>query len=137
VECPTTTEEINAVVQTCLQRGKKRFPRIFPSIYNAEDALSDFLYGVAIGIKKVKQWERADPIAFLVQNGIYSIRVRRFRALGKRLIISCECGKRLKMSQAPCHGTKDTRMIHAGECYVGVSPERPMVGIESFREDYT
>jgi len=109
--------DVNAVVEECLKRGLPRIREKFHSyqgIHDTEDQTSDFLYGVALGLKKVK-WSIGDPIEFLVNNGIFYLRTRRFRAFKKKFSITCECGKPLKMSQKPCHGTMESRSVQRRE----------------------
>ena len=37
----------------------------------------------------------------------------------RNLVIRCQCGKRLRMSQKPCHGTMDDRQVTGRSILVG------------------
>ena len=95
-------------VMECLARGRKRFFAPYPGVYDREDQESDFLLGVVNGLKKV-DWTRGDPIAFLTQNGMWSVRTRRTRAIDKRMVSTCEgCGKELSVDEDACHHADGT-----------------------------
>ncbi len=108
------TETIREIVQECLAKGRKFFPRPLMHIHDQSDQESDFLYGVALGLKKIN-WEIGDPKQFLIRNGIFYLRMKRFRAMRRKFLIRCECGCKLRMSQKPCHGTMDTRTVISRE----------------------
>lgn len=101
--------DTSRVVKRCLAVGRKYLPKEYPGIYCDSDILSDFLYGVHKGLKKIK-WDIGDPIFFLVRNGLYQVRKKRIRACDKFLISRCSvCKKKIKFSDKPCHGrTKET-----------------------------
>jgi hypothetical protein len=91
------------VVTECRERGVRRFPEPYPTIFDREDQISAFLYGVTLALYKV-DWAKGDPIEFLVNNGIWYLRTQQYRAMGKRMIFKCEgCGRRLYIGDPPCH----------------------------------
>ena len=138
-------KDTDAVVTECIRRGMPRIKHMFRAyqgIHDENDQLSDFLYGVALGLKKVKHWRMGDPIEFLVRNGIYYLRTRKFRAFQKKFIIRCECGKRLKMSQKPCHGTMETRSVDRLEYHIdfadplAVQNSRGLLGVKTIQDGF-
>lgn len=101
---PIDLSDTNAVVKRCLEVGKKYLPKESPTIYNRHDVLSDFLYGVHRGLKKIK-WDIGDPIFYLVQSGLFKVREKRKRAFQRFLTSRCECcAKKIKFMDKPCHG---------------------------------
>ena len=104
---PELTDEI---VRACFQLGKKHFPKPWPTIYDRADQTSDFMLGLVHGSKR-RWWKAEDPVKFLVKYGVWAIRRRRYRLLSQKFNILCMCGKKLKISQKPCHGTMADRVI--------------------------
>ena len=131
-------ERIDELVRACLKINRDvqeglahRFFPALPGIHDEADQESDFMEGVAIGVRKMRKdsWHPEDPIKFLVKNGLWRLRLRRWRAMRRKLVIQCQCGKRLRMSQKPCHGTMDDRRIRGRECPIGSTID--MVSIEN------
>lgn len=107
MKIPVLTDDI---VRACFALGKKRFPQPLPTVYDRVDQESDFMLGLVLGSKK-KWWKADNPVLFLTNNGLWTIRRRRYRLMSQKMNILCECGKKLKISQQPCHGTMDTRTV--------------------------
>lgn len=122
------------IVRLCVSRGRRRFPPPYPGIFDADDQMSRFMQGLFYGLCSV-QWDRGDPIAYMVNKGLWVVRTYQYRAMGKRIIRRCAtCGAVLKMSQKACHNVesnlqdntvhkKDWRNTQRGKLY---DPEESM-----------
>lgn len=113
-----STSSIRELVSKSLQQGRKYFPQPLANIQDREDQESDFLYGVALGLTKMRRRRfrlkrGRNPVQYLVNNGMWTLRRKRVYFMRKRLVIHCQCGKRLKFSQKPCHGTMADRDVQA------------------------
>jgi len=117
--------DIASVFTECLRRAKRRFPKSLPSIFDEQDLISAWSYGFYLGWLKV-DWNRGDPLEFLIANGIFYMRTLRYRTLAKKNIITCAvCGGRMKMSQkvcgkklrddSICSGTEEDRQMQLAE----------------------
>jgi hypothetical protein len=109
-------KRVKEYVAACLKIGPKLFPKPLPTVQDEADQKSDFMYGILLGLRAMrrkKKWEVGDPIKFLLRNGIWTVRRKRYRLIARRLQILCKCGKRLKISQEPCHGTMGDRIVQA------------------------
>lgn len=118
-------ERVDELVRKCLSIGRRYFPAPLYGIYDHDDAESDFMYGVVVlGLKK-PWWKASDPTKFLINNGLWTVRRRRYRVFSRRLQVLCQRGHRLKMNrktgvyQRPCHGTLADRVIKAKEVPLG------------------
>lgn len=122
-------ERLDELVRKCLRIGKRYFPAPLYGIYDRDDAESDFMYGVVVlGLKK-PWWKAGDPTKFLVNNGLWTVRRRRYRVFSRRMQVLCRCGRRLKMNnhtgsfQRPCHGTMADRIVRARELPLGTTTD--------------
>jgi hypothetical protein len=110
------SKRMEALVSIAIKKGRRYFPRPLPSIHDAADQESDFLYGVVWGLKKARKrtFKNDEAIVqFLINNGIWTVRRRRYYQMRRKLQIFCVCGKQLRMSQKPCHGTLGDRVVRA------------------------
>jgi hypothetical protein len=123
-------------VQQVRTGAAHRFFKILPGIYDENDQDSDFLEGVVLGLRRLRRnkWKAQDPVKFLVRNGLWQVRYRRYRAMKRRLLITCQCGKRLRMSQKPCHGTMADRQVRSRLMPVGGSYQLMQAEAERIQE---
>ena len=111
-------EDMAEIVDKCIAKGKGMFPKPLPNIHDAADQLSDFLYGIQLGMRKVRANSK-DIVMYLTTQGIYYLRCKRYKALRKDMAVWCECGKKLNTIESkPCHGTMKTRTLHVKEMCV-------------------
>jgi hypothetical protein len=110
-----TSDKISVLVSESLKQGRKYFPRPLANIQDREDQESDFLYGVALGLVKARRrsfrLRSRSLVQYLVNNGIWTLRRKRFRSMRRKFVYFCQCGKQLGFNQKPCHGTMRDRVI--------------------------
>lgn len=90
------------IVMKCLFIGRKRFPISYPGIFDRNDIESAFMQGINDGLRRI-QWDKGDPIQYLIASGIWRMRTERYRSMNKKFIIKCSCGRILDMGKYPCH----------------------------------
>ncbi len=103
------------LLNRCLTKGRHILPKPYPTIYDQADQLSDFAYGLILGMNKMHKYPSnlsdEKRIEYLIRNALLYVKAKRFKALRKNLVMFCQCGKRLSkrinsFSQVrPCHGT--------------------------------
>ena len=99
---------VSDIVNECLRRGRMRFPKPYPGVFDEQDQISRFLQGVMDGLYRVK-WNKGDGVEYLTQSGIWVLRTYMFRAMAKKITRRCAtCGAVLKMSQYACHNVDGT-----------------------------
>ncbi len=106
---------IQVLLERCLTQGRGILPRTYPAIYDKADQWSDFAYGLLLGINKMHKYppnlSEDKRVEYLIRNAILYVKAKRFKALRKRLIFFCQCGKKLSKRVdsfkqiKPCHGT--------------------------------
>jgi hypothetical protein len=75
----------------------------YPGIFDRDDIESEFLIGVHDGLCRV-DWNKGNPMIYLMQSGIWRLRTYRYRALRKRAVATCiGCGRVLSWNEEPCH----------------------------------
>jgi len=100
------------ILQRCLQKAETVLPRPYPTTYDRQDQLSDFAYGLLLGLKKVKrEWTEEQCIKFAINNAVFYVRAKQFKAMKKRVMIFCKNGHKIPRtfngigSIRPCCGT--------------------------------
>jgi hypothetical protein len=112
--------DTDILLRQCLQRATRVLPKPMPTIYDLQDELSDFAYGLVLGLRKMKQsWSDEKRVEYLVSNAVYHVRAKRFKAMRKGLILTCKRGHPIPRNKdfngfgtvRPCCGEREEMTV--------------------------